>query len=240
MISETSSLYAGLTGIDIDEEKRLFEVVTLATEAEYKEGGRAEVFGNIGGLKEPNGCLIFAAQAKRLGVGIGDNLTVTVETSAGSRNTSEFKVVAIAKDIGDQGGWNFFTTKCRIRKLYQPVDAGSGAVMIYLKDHTRATEVMGELREVLTKKGYTLMEHDPRAFWMKFENVAGEDWTGQQLDLTIWSDEVSFLTSMLTAIDSVSFILVTILMIIIAIGIINSMWMSVRERITEIGTLLAV
>lgn len=240
VISETSSLYAGLTGIELDEEQRLFETIALANESEYKEGGRPVVLGDIQGLRDPAGCLIFAAQAKRLGVGVGDNLTVTVETMGGARNTAEFKIVAVAKDIGFMSNWSFFTTKEGIRKLYQLDADVSGAVMIYLKDHTRATEVMGQLREVYAKAGYKVMEHDPRAFWMKFENVAGEDWTGQQLDLTIWSDEVSFLTSMLTAIDSVSFILVTILMIIIAIGIMNSMWMAVRERTTEIGTLRAI
>ena len=43
------------------------------------------------------------------------------------------------------------------------------------------------------KAGYQVMEHDPRAFWMKFETVNREDWTGQKLDVTTWEDEISFL-----------------------------------------------
>ena len=45
---------------------------------------------------------------------------------------------------------------------------------------------------LLTEAGYTVMDHDPQPFFMKFETVMGQDWTGQRLDLTIWRDEVSW------------------------------------------------
>jgi putative ABC transport system permease protein len=75
---------------------------------------------------------------------------------------------------------------------------------------------------------------------MKFDTVAGEDWTGQKLDLTVWSDEVSFLSWISTALDAISYTLVGILMVIIAVGIMNSMWISVRERTQEVGTVRAI
>ncbi|MEL7372287.1 MAG: FtsX-like permease family protein [Myxococcota bacterium] len=240
IISASSSLNSGLTGIDIREEHRLAATLRLATEAEYKEQGRPKVVGNLNDLTGDDTLVIFAAQAKRLGVGVGDGLTVTVETRSGARNTGEFKIVAVAKDIGFMSNFSMFATKEGIRKLYLRDDDVSGAVQVYLADYGRASEVMGQLRTTLDAAGYTLLEHDPRPFFAKFDNVAGEEWTGQRLDLTIWSDEVSFLLWILTVVDWVSFTLVGILLLIIAVGIMNSMWMSVRDRTNEVGTLRAI
>ena len=136
--------------------------------------------------------------------------------------------------------YSVFLSKDGLRKLYHLDEDVTGSIQIYLNDIEDAPKVMGHLRGVLENAGYALMEHDPRVFWMKFENVVGSDWLGQKLDLTIWSDEISFITWVLTAIDSVSYTLVGILMVIIAVGIMNSLWMSVRERTTEIGTLRAI
>ena len=240
VISASSSMNTGLTGIDITEEGRLKATLRLAAEAEYKDGGRDEVVGDLAKLVGDDTMVIFAAQAKRLGVDIGDGLTVTVETRSGARNTGEYRIVAIAKDIGFMSNFSMFATKPGVRKLYLHDDDVSGAVQVYLKDYHRSSEVMGALRDRLEEAGYTLLEHDPRPFFAKFDNVAGEQWTGQRLDLTIWSDEVSFLLWILTVVDWVSFTLVGILLMIIAIGIMNSMWMSVRDRTNEVGTLRAI
>ena len=86
------------------------------------------------------------------------------------------------------------------------------------------------LRESLTKAGYRVMEPDPRAFWMKFDSVSREDWTGQKLDVTTWEDELSFLTWTLQAIDGLSFVLLVILVGIVVTGIMNTMWIAIRER----------
>jgi ABC-type lipoprotein release transport system permease subunit len=48
------------------------------------------------------------------------------------------------------------------------------------------------------------------------------------------------MTWILKAIDGVSFLLVCVLASIIALGIINALWIAVRERTREIGTLRAI
>src|SRR5262249_52667728 len=116
----------------------------------------------------------------------------------------------------------------------------TGAFWVYLKDIDQAESVMNHLREVLTGAGYTLMDHQPAPFFFKFDTVAGEDWVGQKLDLTIWRDEVSFLTWVLTAFDSVTWALAIVLVAIIAVGIMNTLFNAVRERTREIGTLRAI
>jgi len=133
-----------------------------------------------------------------------------------------------------------FVPKETVRKLYDLKENVSGAVMIYLDDIEQSEATMEHLRKVFQAEGYEVMDHDPRPFFFKFEQVLGEDWTGQQLDLTTWEDEVSFLTWILTAVDTVSFILIAVLTVIIIIGIMNTMWISVRERTAEVGTMRAI
>jgi putative ABC transport system permease protein len=229
-----------LTGIRVEEEGAFISQIRLAKESEYVEGGRDQIVGDVSKLAAPNQALIFVGQAKRLGVRTGDMVTVTVETFQGARNTAEFTIAAVAKDVGFMSNWSFFASKESILRLYNLSTDTTGAIQVHLLDHTKASEVMGHLRKVISDAGYELMDHDPQPFWMKFETVAGEDWTGQKVDLTIWSDEVSFLLWVLTAIDSISFLLIGILLVIIAIGIMNSMWIAVRERTAEIGTLRAI
>lgn len=240
IISETDSLNAGLNGIDIDQEVRFLDMIQLAPESDYVEGGSEGVLGNLEDLKKPRQVLIFATQAKRLGVGVGDGLTITVETLRGARMADEFTVAAVAKDVGFMSGWSIFAHQQSINALYDLKPSITGVLQLYLDDHRRAVSVMGRLREVFADAGYTLMEHDPQPFWMKFEKVAGEDWLGQRIDLTVWSDEIAFLLWVLTAVDTISYSLAAILMLIISIGIMNSLWISVRERTTEVGTLRAI
>jgi putative ABC transport system permease protein len=51
---------------------------------------------------------------------------------------------------------------------------------------------------------------------------------------------VSFITWVVTAFNAVTWFLVVILVAIVAVGIMNTMWNSVRERTAEIGTMRAI
>lgn len=238
IVSPASSLNAGVSGIEYAAEKRFFDSVRLAPEREYRPNGGDKVSGSFEGLQEPNSVLIFAAQAKKLEVGPGD--TITLVTEGGISNTVDLKVAAVASDIGFMSNWSIFVPRRTILDLYRLNDNTTGVVMVYLKDPSEALPVMNRLRDELKSNGYTLMEHDPKPFFAKFEKVAGEDWLGQRLDLTIWSDEISFVLWITTALDFVSFFVVGILAVIIVGGITNAMWMSVRERTKEIGTMRAI
>ncbi len=61
-----------------------------------------------------------------------------------------------------------------------------------------------------------------------------------RIEITTWQQEVSFLEDMINAIDIISYILIGILMVIILIGISNTLIMSIKERTGEIGTLRAI
>ncbi|MBI5509450.1 MAG: ABC transporter permease [Deltaproteobacteria bacterium] len=240
LISESSSMQTGIHGIDVDEEAALLATLQPALEREYVDGGRAVVLGDLKRLREPNTLMLFAGQAKRLRVGVGDSLTLTAESFGGVTNTVDLQIVAVMKDVGFMSNWSVFVPKKVLTELYQLADDTTGWILLYLDNLDERAAVITRLRAVLTQAGYTFMEPESNPFWMKFETVAGEDWVGQKIDLTTWEDETSFLKFVTQALDSISFFLIAILLVIIVIGIMNAMWIAVRERTQEIGTLRAI
>lgn len=240
VVSATSSIQTVLKGIDVNQDTRFLEAIQLAEESEYVEGGRAEVLGSAEDLKKPNSILLFASQAKRLEVTVGDALTLTTQTFTGMTNTAEVTVVAVAKDLGMISSFHVFTPPEVLFDLYRMKENTTGVIMVYLDDIDRSNEVRAELYKAFEDEGYAMMEYDPRPYFMKFEGVMGEDWRGQKIDITTWEDETAFMSWILTAVDTISFILISVLTIIIAIGITNTMWIAVRERTRELGTVRAI
>jgi ABC-type lipoprotein release transport system permease subunit len=227
IVSDTASLQIGVAGLDITTEPYLPGVVHVLS-------------GNLGDLKNPGTALIFAEQAKKLEVKVGDTLVISALTPNGANNTVDVRVAAIAEDIGAFSNFSIFAPFQVINDLYQMNENNMGALYVYLKDLKNVPRDMDILRKSLADAGYSLMDHDPRAFWFKFDSVNREDWTGQKLDLTTWEDEISFIKWTITAIDGLTYTLTGVLLAIIVVGIMNSMWIAIRERTKEIGTLRAI
>lgn len=240
IVSETGAVQGGLSGIVAAEEGRFFERLQLAPTKDYKADGTDEIVGDARRLAEPSTIVLFATQARKLGVGVGDVVTIKTETASGASNTADATVVAVAKDMGLLSSFAVFVPKSLVLELYQLNDDTTGALWVYLKDIETSEATMSVVREALIKGGYSLRDHESNPFFFKFEAVQGEDWTGQKLDVTWWQDEVSFLTWVLTAFDTVTWFLTLILVVIIAVGIMNAMWSAVRERTREIGTMRAI
>lgn len=240
LISASSASQSGLNGIDMAQERRFFDMLTLAKQSEYKEGGSEEVLGDLSRFANKDSAIIFVSQAKKLEVDVGDVFTIQTETQGGRTNTADVTVVAVAKDVGILSTFGIFVPTELDLELYQIGLDTTGAFWVYLHDVKNAESSMVVLRDKLAAAGYRIMDHQPVPFWMKFDTVGGEDWTGQKLDLTIWEDEVSFLMWILTAFDAITWFIVVILVSIVAIGIMNAMWNAVRERTREIGTMRAI
>ncbi len=227
LISDTASSQVGIGGIDITNEQGFRKVVQVTS-------------GNLDDLSQPGTILIFESQAKKLEMKVGDTATISAPTVRGTNNTIDVRVAAIAKDIGMMSAWNVFIPNASLRALYQLKEDATGALYVYLKDMKAVPQVQQRLREKLSAAGYLLMDNDPQAFWMKFQTVNREDWTGQKLDVTNWEDEISFMKWTVMLIDGLSYMLIAVLLVIIAIGVMNTMWIAIRERTREIGTLRAI
>jgi len=226
-ISETGSMDLVLGGIDIAAEPTFRHVVRVAQ-------GRIEDLSQAGAL------LLFEDQAKRLGVSVGDAITLSAPTARGVSNTADVRVVAVAKNAGILSSFSAFLPSETLRQLYQLKPSATGAIHLYLKDPNRASRVAARLREALGASGWRVMDADPHPYWEKFQKVNSEDWVGQKLDVTTWEDELSFLTWILKALNGLVGLLVSVLMAIVVIGIMNTLAIAIRERTREIGTLRAI
>ncbi len=240
LVSDTKSLQTALAGINIEREKRLIERLVIAQESEYYDDGRDEAIGDLQSLGSSGNVMLFANQARRLQVRVGDAVTLQTEISGGQTNTMDLTVTAVVRDIGLLSSWSVFLSQTDVRELYRLKEETTGAFWVYLEDIDDSTATMGHLRKVFQDAGYEVMDHQPAPFFFKFDVVGGEDWVGQKLDLTIWKDEVSFLLWAITAFNTVTWFLIVVLVAIIAVGIMNALWNSVRERTREIGTMRAI
>ncbi len=227
VVSDVTSIQAALSGIEIDSEPAFREVIEV-------------VSGSLDGLRERHSVLLFEQQAERLQVKVGDNVTLSAATFRGVSNTVDLRVVAIAKDLGFMSGFNIYCQTDAIRELYELDPNTTGALQVMVKDAAQAEAVAIVLREKIEKAGYRMMDRVPQPFWRKFETVRREDWTGQKIDITTWSDEMAFMRYTLDTVQVLTFIVISVLVIIIIVGVMNTLWMAIRERTKEIGTLRAI
>ena len=227
-VSERRSMDLVLAGVDVASEPGFTRVVRL------KEGSLEE-------LSKPGTILLFEDQAKRLEVGIGDAITLSAPTTRGMNNTADVRVVAIARNLGILSAWTGFLPADTLRQLYQLNANTTGALHVYLKDPGAAAQVAARLRGGLAQAGWEVMEADPKPYWEKLMGkVNSENWVGQKLDVTTWEDELSFISWILKAILGLTGLLIFILLVIVVIGILNTLAIAVRERTREIGTLRAI
>ena len=229
VISDSGSTQVGVTGIDIKNEPDFKRVINVTS-------------GRIDDLAEAGSIMLFESQVARLKVKVGDAVTLSAQTNRGTANTVDCRVVAIAKDMGLMSKFGTFVPIETTRALYQFRPDTTGVIQLYLQPKSVAgvNAIAARLRTTLEKAGYRIMDPEASPFWMKFQAVNREDWTGQKLDVTTWEDEVSFLTWTLKVIDVLKVVLLTILIAIVVTGIMNTMWIAIRERTREIGTLRAI
>jgi len=245
VISESDSLQVPMWGVNYEQEKKILNRLEMAPIKEYwdtseiKSNGET-IEGHIDQLATRGTLVLFVSQAKKLKVHVGDMVTVSMPTYRNMSNTKDLRVVAVLRDLGLMSQFSLFIHADDAREIYQIKKETTGQIMLFLKDISLVPQVEEKLRKVLAQKGYAMMEKEAQPFFIKIDRVTGESWSGQRIDITTWEDETSFLKWVVQLLTSMSYALVIVLLIIVVIGLMNTLWMSIRERTSEIGTLRAI
>ncbi|HET6413877.1 MAG TPA: FtsX-like permease family protein [Anaeromyxobacter sp.] len=227
-VSELSSMDIVLSGVEVAKEPAFPRVVR-------------PLEGKLEDLAQPNTILLFQGQADRLKVKVGDVITLSAPTSRGVSNTADVRVAVVARNVGILSAFSAFIEKGTLNQLYGINDTTTGALQIYLKRPQGAAALARDLRAHLAQAGWRVMDPDPEPYWMKLmQRVPSEDWIGQKLDVSTAQDEMGQFTQFISGVRLVSGIVVGVLLVVVLIGIFNTMAIAIRERTREIGTLRAI
>src|SRR5690606_37363455 len=83
IVSDTGTIVTSVTGIVPEEEGRLRSRLSLAPRSAYVDGGGDEIVGDLSRVGERGTIYLFASQARRLKVDVGDTVILSAETSGG-------------------------------------------------------------------------------------------------------------------------------------------------------------
>jgi putative ABC transport system permease protein len=228
IVSENKSMDLVLAGVDVTQEPTFKKVLRLSE-------------GRLEDLAQPGTVLLFEGQAERLKVRVNDVLTLSAPTDRGVNNTADVRVAAIAKNVGLLSAFSAFIEAGTLRRLYGLNASTTGAIHLFLKDPRDAPAVAARLRTALAGAGWRVMDPEAQPYWMKLmQSVPAQDWTGQKLDVTTSDDEMGQFKQFILALRVVTGLLVVILMVVVVIGILNTLAIAIRERTREIGTLRAI
>jgi putative ABC transport system permease protein len=227
-VSEVTSMDIVLSGVEVAKEPDFPRVVR-------------PLQGKLEDLGKPGTILLFQGQADRLKVKVGDMVTLSAPTSRGVNNTVDVRVAVVARNVGILSAFSAFIEKGTLNQLYGINDTTTGALQLYLKDPRTAKAVAADLRAALAQAGWRVMEPEAQPYWMKLmQSVPSEDWIGQKLDVTTAEDEMGQFTQFISGVRLVSSIVVSVLLVVVLVGIFNTMAIAIRERTREIGTLRAI
>lgn len=227
-VSESASMDVVLTGVEVDTEPKFARVIV-------------PLAGKLEDLRQPGTMLLFQGQAERLKVKVGDTVTLSAPTSRGVNNTADVRVAVVARNIGILSMFSAFIEQRTLWQLYGIAPTATGAIHFFLKHPEDAPAVAARLRAKLADAGWKVMDPVADPYWKKLMfSVPAEDWTGQKLDVTVWKDELGDFDKFMTAVRVVTWILIFILLVVVVIGVLNTLVIAVRERTREIGTLRAI
>jgi ABC-type lipoprotein release transport system permease subunit len=170
------------------------------------------IAGNPGDMSDQRGVLISEVTARRLGARVGDQITLQVNRDAGAINTVPLWVKAIFREASIFGFYTLYMDRGVLDKALGFDSGYSASIGIYLDDYRAAERVAAQIGHALNGK----FTADPVIGFM------------------------AQIRTLLKALSIVSYGILALLSVVIAVGIFNLYRVIIYERTREIGTMRAI
>lgn len=234
LIGPAGSLVLDVEGVELAKEPELREVLSLVG-----DGAGAPL--PEGALDVPRALLLFAGQAERLGVGVGDTLSLRTRTLDQRHTAGFFTVAGVLGDRGLLGERRAFVERASLNELIGARPGAASAWFLFLDDARAATTLADELAAAIADTpGLSLLpiageSLDERRGWM-----ATQPSLGTNVHVSFWPDELDALRWLLSVFTLLGNAALALLLVVLAIGITNLAFVAVQDRRAEIGTLRAL
>lgn len=163
-------------------------------------------------MQDPAGVLISEVTARRLGAKVGDQIILQVNRDGGALNTIPLWVRAIFREVSIFGYFTVYMDRSALDLALGKDPQYSATVGLYLDDYRQAGRVTGRLAAYL----------------------------GGQFTVKPVIQFMPEIRTMLEALTLVSYGILLLLSIIVAVGILNMYRVIIYERTREIGTMRAI
>jgi len=198
--------------------------------------------GSMAGLKHPDSIAISRQVAARFGVRLGDNLTLSIRNSSGYLDSMPLVVCGIFQDASLFGYYNCYMNLDSLAKLMGDDPSKVLSSLGFYIDNTNADAyaMAARLTEALSKAGFNTFDKlqskdDADARWQR------EQWDGVRYAVLPIENYIDAkVMDLIHAIQLVSYLFLGMMLVIILVGMRNTMRLMVRKRFKELGTIRAL
>ncbi len=197
------------------------------------------VSGNFENSTNSNTILVSSFLAGKLKIKVNDSLyTIYKNKFEGKSTTNNYKVVAIfdARDLLDKN-----IALVSENNFYSGFYRNLPVEIINFSNGISLPQTNSLIYPVLATEWKLLPRtYTSEQFQKKVREVKREKWEGGYIDISTMYEAASMVLAIESGLNMVSMVAVLILFFVILIGVMNTLRMSIRERIREIGTVRAI
>lgn len=233
------------------------EGVDFAAETEFAKGLQVregtDVFDES---TDPQALVLPASVAERLGVIVGETVLVRLQTVTGQQNVGEFVVAAITEEMEGFGLSAAYTSLAYLNSLLGLGPTEYQMFNVVVRDMRDIDAVADEMYAALKAAGALVerpyveatshvdfeddgMEMIGRLFGQAAVRLVEDPWDGTKFSVVTLNEMMQPVVSAMTVLDSIARGIFTVLLLITAVGILNTFRMVIIERTREIGTMRA-
>lgn len=227
-------------GVDFEREER-FREVTRLVEGSWEE------------LAQPGSILLPVSLVEQLGITLGEQLILSVNTITGQRNVIDLTLRGITAEVAGLGITSAYVQLADMNRALGLEPGEYQTANLYLNDAGRIDHATEALRAALRERAPVEQPEDeggeaaPMAMMGRiFGGGGGEEveeterWQGTRFSLSNLNDTTEQLESVIGTVNTVAFGIFVVLLVITAVGITNSYRMVMIERTQEIGTMRSI